>query len=78
METNIQQWGNSLGIRIPKNIAQKLSLSHGSIINISIKDDHIALYPKKYNLTDMLANITEDNCHDLIWNEEDIKGNENW
>ena len=76
--TNIQRWGNSLGIRIPSAIAKKLSLHPGVIIEIRIKDGQIVLYPKKDSLSDMVKLITEKNRHDIEWQETDIKGAEEW
>jgi len=76
METNIHKWGNSLGVRIPQHIARKFYLNNGSVVELSIQDDHITIYPKKYNLADMLEQITEENKHDIIDNTSE--GQEEW
>ena len=34
MHITIKKWGNSLGIRIPKNFARNLSLKDGSVVEI--------------------------------------------
>lgn len=78
MKTTIQEWGNSLGIRIPKAIAKELSLRPGLLLTIIIEDNHIALYPQKYSLDDMLNQITEDNKHGLEWNDNNRRGTEEW
>jgi antitoxin MazE len=78
MRTTIQEWGNSLGIRIPKAIAKELSLRPGLHLTITIENNHIALYPQKYCLDDMLNQITEDNKHGLEWNDNDRQGAEEW
>lgn len=78
MKTNIQRWGNSLGVRIPSAIAKKLSLHPGIVIEIKIEDGNIVLYPKQYSLSDMVSAITEENRHHLEWDENDIKGAEEW
>ncbi|MDP1975396.1 MAG: AbrB/MazE/SpoVT family DNA-binding domain-containing protein [Alphaproteobacteria bacterium] len=78
MKTNIQKWGNSLGVRIPAQLAQKLHLHSGSVVEILIEDDHIGIYPKKYTLSSMLSKITDDNRPNIEWIEEPSKGNEAW
>jgi antitoxin MazE len=78
MKTTLQKWGNSLGVRIPGSLAKSLSLHPGTVIEITIENDHIVLYPKKYSLSDMLSMITEENKHHLEWNDEDVRGTEEW
>ncbi len=78
MKTNIQRWGNSLGIRIPSAIAKKLSLHPGIIIEIKIENDRMVMYPKQYSLSAMVNQITEENRHHLEWNENDTRGGEEW
>lgn len=38
MTTTIQKWGNSLGLRIPKNIADSMGLQAGGDVSLSLKD----------------------------------------
>jgi antitoxin MazE len=77
MQTNIQQWGNSLGVRIPKQVAKQLSLHAGSVIEIRVENGQITLSPKKHSLSDMLNRISPENMHNLEW-DDDVKGNEEW
>ncbi len=64
METKIQKWGNSLGLRIPAAIAKELSLKHGSPIKIEVEMDKIVIRPKeKYDLDTMLAEMSDSNIH---------------
>jgi len=37
METRIQKWGNSLGVRIPRKILNKIQLGEGSCVNVTNK-----------------------------------------
>ncbi len=39
----IRSWGNSQGIRIPKDILEKLNLKTSDILDLEIKDDTIVL-----------------------------------
>ena len=36
MVTKVQQWGNSLGVRIPKGLAEEAAVSAGSSVDICI------------------------------------------
>ena len=46
----IRSWGNSQGIRIPKNILEKLNLKTSDILDLEIKDDTIVLRKQFINL----------------------------
>ena len=81
METNIQKWGNSLGVRLPKQIALNQSLREGSRVIVTETATGIAIEVvkhKKYNtLDEMLAAVTPLNKHTpLDWGNP--VGNEVW
>jgi antitoxin MazE len=59
----VQKWGNSLGVRIPKAIAIKVGLEEGSEINFDVEDDKIIIKRKSQKLDDLLSQITPDNIH---------------
>lgn len=77
METCIQKWGNSLGIRIPIRMAELLSLHVGSKVHIEIEGNRIVIQPPKYELDSMLKQINSDNQHHQIF-DDDQTGNEEW
>jgi antitoxin MazE len=78
MKVTIQKWGNSLGIRIPGTIAKELLLHPGTIVEITLEDKHISIYPPKTSLADMLSKITEENRYPLEWDDNDTQGVEEW
>ena len=39
----IRSWGNSQGIRIPKNVLEKMQLKISDVLDLEIKDDTIVL-----------------------------------
>ena len=47
MTATISTWGNSQGLRFPKNIMRELHLSIGDTMKIFIKDNKIILEPTK-------------------------------
>lgn len=78
MQTQIQKWGNSLGVRIPKDIVSRLRIKHGSIVNLEISDNNIIIIPEESELDLLLNNITDANCHYEELNDDIICGNELW
>jgi antitoxin MazE len=51
----VKNWGNSLGVRLPANIANQLSLHANQQIKLSVEADHIILTPVKETLEEKLA-----------------------
>ncbi|MEC4983620.1 MAG: AbrB/MazE/SpoVT family DNA-binding domain-containing protein [Oscillatoria sp. PMC 1068.18] len=68
--STVSRWGNSLAIRIPKNIADKINLKEGTAISIAVTDNNIVITPKKtkYTLEELLAGA----------NSNDFEGEYNW
>ena len=77
MFLNIDKWGNSLGIRLPAQLARELELRQGSIIDLVIEDGHLTIYPVKNELQRMVDQISDNNRHDLLLDEPPI-GKEIW
>jgi len=78
METHIQKWGNSLGLRIPSHLAKKLKLQPGSVVNIDIEEDRLIIQSQKYNLDLLLKEITAQNLHHLELEDSEQLGSEAW
>lgn len=82
MNTTIQKWGNSLAVRLPKEVVQERALYEGSEVTISSDDGRIVITPvsqKKghVNLAKLLRGITSSNVHkEISWNE--TRGKEVW
>lgn len=70
MTTKITKWGNSYGIRIPKEIINELSIAEGTEFDMNIIDGGIQIKPlqkrKKYTLEELLAQIPEDYEPEII------------
>jgi antitoxin MazE len=78
MEAIVRKWGNSLGIRIPGNLAKDVSLKDGSSVDIEEQDGQIIIRPKnKYDLKDLIAKISSDNIHEEIESSGPV-GTEIW
>lgn len=80
MQAQIQKWGNSLAVRIPKAFADEIGLEADSLIELRLEDGRIVLLPQvpaQYNLDDLLSQITDDNRHDEV-DTSPATGNEVW
>ena len=69
METKIQQWGNSLALRIPKAFAVEAKLHKGSVVDVSEKGGKIILTPvkkEKITLKSLLSGVTKENIQSEI------------
>ncbi|MBI4616372.1 MAG: AbrB/MazE/SpoVT family DNA-binding domain-containing protein [Planctomycetes bacterium] len=66
MQTKIQRWGNSLGLRIPRSFAKEAGVEAGSEVDLSIQDGDLIVKPgrrRKYRLKELLDKITAKNRH---------------
>ena len=66
METVVQKWGNSLGIRIPSVYAKEFNLKNGSTVEIREENGVIIIVPRKQELEDLLSGVTPENLHEPI------------
>ena len=71
MQANITRWGNSLGLRVPKELASRFRLTEGARVNIEAEGDRIVIsMPVRYHFAEMLAGITPDALHGAFdWDE---------
>ncbi len=66
METRVQKWGNSLGLRIPKPLAEEVGLHHNSAVELSLQDGKLVISPlvkPSYSLDGLLSQVNEENLH---------------
>lgn len=64
-----QKWGNSIGIRIPKNMADSLHIEDDTNVAIKIEDGRLIIKPQikeDLSLEEMLEKVTEENKHGEI------------
>ena len=80
MQTRIQRWGNSLGLRIPRSFAAEVGVDAGTEVDLSIQDGDLVVKPvrrRTYQLKDLLRKITAKNLHGEV-NTGDPVGREIW
>jgi len=69
MKMQIQKWGNSLAIRIPKSFAQETSLDQGTVVDLALEEGEIIIRPvvePPYSLDELLAKVTKGNIHSEV------------
>lgn len=68
----VQQWGNSSGVRLPKKVLEAAHVKTGQEVSISLKGKSIVLTPvepapdNSPTLEELLDGITPENVHDEI------------
>lgn len=87
MDIEISQWGNSLGIRIPKAFAQAMGLKKNSRARLTLENGHMVLEPEPLQESDFLSSpvdlksltdrISEKNRHKLLLDDAPV-GKEVW
>jgi len=80
MVTKVQQWSNSLGVRIPRAFAEEVEVSAGSTVEISVEGESLVLRrvkTRKYKLAALLAKVTPGNLHGEIETGPPV-GRESW
>lgn len=45
MEARIEQWGNSLALRIPPSEAQQMALAADAAVSLEIRDGKLSVWP---------------------------------
>ncbi|MFD2706987.1 AbrB/MazE/SpoVT family DNA-binding domain-containing protein [Salibacterium lacus] len=79
MPTTAQNWGNSIGVRIPKKIADKFEIKNGTELEVSEDGKSIILKPVSNDptLEELMEGITKENQHEETdWGKPE--GNEVW
>ena len=78
MTVAIKKWGNSLALRIPKDIAQTLHIENNSVLELNIKEGALVIEPQQTSLLESLVSrINVDNLHTEVDTGKAV-GNEEW
>ncbi len=68
MQVHLTKWGNSLGLRIPKDVARQLRLAEGMQVDLRAEGERIVISVERpcYRLEDLVEAITPENMHEPI------------
>ena len=78
MRATISKWGNSLGLRIPRGLAEDAGLAEGSLVELRVEDGRLVAEPVAVeNLEALLSKVTAKNRHDELF-VDSPRGREAW
>ena len=66
MRVQVQKWGNSLALRIPKPFAQDVGVGEGTVVDVSVAKGRLIaapVTPRRVRLDDLLRRVTKRNMH---------------
>ncbi len=65
VQTQVKKWGNSLGIRLKKDVADKLQLQDGSDVDLNVLGNKIVITVSapKYSLKNLINKVNDRNIH---------------
>ena len=73
MQVLVSRWGNSLGLRLPKELAARLGISEGSRVDVSEEQGRIVISVERpvYTLDELLVGMTPEAMHEAFdWGED--------
>lgn len=78
MTVVLKKWGNSLALRIPKDISNTLNIGNNSVMELSIENGALIVKPKINTLLETLVSeINSENLHKEVDTGRSI-GHEEW
>ena len=70
MRVQVQKWGNSLALQIPKPLAEDMGVQAGTAVQLAVSAGRLVaapIRPRKTRLKDLLAKVTKTNLHAEVW-----------
>ena len=80
MRVQVQKWGNSLALRIPKPFAAEVQVEEGTFVDLSVVKGKLVATPatsKKITLSQLLAKVSRANLHGEVGTGPSV-GREAW
>jgi antitoxin MazE len=80
MQTRIQKWGNSLGLRIPRSLAAEVQVEEGATVDLSVENGQLLVRPlrvRRYSLKVLLRRVSRRNLHGEVSTGRAV-GRETW
>ncbi|MGH7587025.1 MAG: AbrB/MazE/SpoVT family DNA-binding domain-containing protein [Gemmatimonadota bacterium] len=69
MRTKVGRWGNSLAVRIPKDLAEEARLDVETEVELSVEGNRVLVEPTargRWTLRDLLVRVTKENLHEEV------------
>jgi antitoxin MazE len=77
MRASMGRWGNSLAVRVPKEVAVSLGLCEGAAVDLTIQDDALVLRRRRYDIRELVAAMAGAQPPPLLM-EDKPRGSEIW
>ncbi|MBA3811027.1 MAG: AbrB/MazE/SpoVT family DNA-binding domain-containing protein [Caulobacteraceae bacterium] len=77
MRSSIARWGNSLAVRVPREVAETMGLREGVTLDLTMDDDAIVLRRRRYDIRDLVAAMADTEQPPLLM-EDEPRGGEIW
>ena len=80
MQTKVQKWGNSYGVRIPRSFAAEVQVEAGSAVDLSVQNGSLLVRPlraRKHKLSTLLKKVNRRNLHGEVASGKPV-GREAW
>ena len=55
MAVTLQKWGDSIGVRLPKPMLERVGLAEGALVDVLVEGDHLIIRRQRPKLADLLA-----------------------
>jgi len=68
-KVQITKWGNSLGLRVPRDLAARAGLCEGSRVDLEVRDDGALILTKskrRFTLEELVAGMTPERAHPAL------------
>ena len=68
IQVQLAKWGNSLGLRVPKDIAARLGLTEGARVDVEASEDGriiVSRSRRRFTLDELVSEMTPDREHPL-------------
>jgi antitoxin MazE len=72
-KVQITKWGNSLGLRVPRDLAARVGLTEGCRVDIEARDDGALIVTKskrRFTLEELVAGMTPERAHPALIDDE--------
>ncbi len=65
MKLTVKKWGNSLALRLPRELAQQIACHEGAKLDVSLTKDSLVLTPDKtFTITDFMQGLSRESRHE--------------
>jgi antitoxin MazE len=66
VRVSVAKWGNSLGVRVPKDLAARVGLREGARVEMTAEDGRLVLTVARptFTLEELLVGMTPEAMHD--------------